>query len=459
MTNSMNSKLINSTWKHLRSRDMESLKKLLAGAEIIEILELMMELSSEEQAIIFRLLSKDIALEVFEELDTSLQHNLLSSFTEERVIEMVSELAPDDRVRLLDELPAKVAKKLLASLSTEEREATAQLMGYEPETAGRIMTTEYVRLKRDITVERALQQIRENESDKETIYTLYVTDDRRKLEGVLSLRELVTAQSSDIIENIMKKSVVRAATDTDQEEVVRILQELDLLALPIVDKEERLVGIITVDDAMDIQQEETTEDIFDKAGLADLNQKEADRSEVLVAGSYVKIWRVRLPFLMITLVGGLLAGAVVGAFEDALQAVTAIAVFIPVIMDMGGNAGTQSSTIFAIALILGHIDAKRFGKHLLKETFVGLSMGVIAGVIAGIAAAIWQQIPALGWAVALALTFTMTLATTIGFLIPFILYRLDMDQAAGADPIITTIKDITGLVIYFVLVTLFLGNV
>lgn len=444
-------------WAHLENKDMESLKKLLSSAEDMEILDVIRELSAEEQVIVYRLLTKDRALLIFEQLDTSLQQKLLTSFTEERAIEMITELAPDDRVRLLDELPARVAKKLLESLSQEERKETNVLMGYEAETAGRIMTTEYIRLKRDYTVEEALKKIRETASEKETIYTLYVTNDERKLEGVLSLRELLIAPVKSKIEDIMQKKVIKVNTGTDQEEVAKVLQELDLLSIPVADKEDRLVGIITFDDAMDILQEEATEDIFDKAGLADLNVRESDRSERLVNGSVFQIWRVRLPFLIITMIGGLMAGGVIEAFEEALEAIAAVAIFIPVIMDMGGNAGTQSSTIFARGLILGHINTKKFVKHLGKETLVGLSMGVLVGIATGVIASVWQGIPELGIAVGLALAITMTLATTLGFFIPYTLFKLGIDQAAGADPIITTIKDISGLLIYFVLVTQFLG--
>lgn len=445
-------------WAHLKNKDMDSLKKMLQQAEIIEILDVIRDLSPEEQVIVYRLLSKDRALYVFEQLDTNLQQKLLGSFTHERSIELITEMAPDDRVRLLEELPATVTKKLLASLSHEERNETNLLMGFEPETAGRIMTTEYVRLRRNWSVGEALSKIRQTEGGKETVYTLYVTDDTRRLEGVLSLRELVLASPEDKIENVMHKKVIKASTDTDQEEVARTLQELDLLALPVVDKEERLVGIITIDDAIDIIQEEATEDIFNKAGLTDLSRRETDRSDRLVNGSVWQIWMVRLPFLAITLVGGLLAGAVIEGFEEALEAVASVAFFIPVIMDMGGNAGTQSSTIFARALILGHINTKKFTTHFLKETGIGLSMGILVGVIAAIIASVWQGIPELGIAVGLALALTMTLATSLGFLIPYMLFKLGIDQAAGADPIITTIKDITGLLIYFVLVTQLLGH-
>nr|WP_275581494.1 magnesium transporter [Amphibacillus cookii] len=441
----------------MENRKMDELKKILNQAEDIEILDLLRTFSADEKVLIYRLLSKEKALLVFEQLDVYLQQELLASFTEEKVSELINELAPDDRVRLLDELPAKVTKKLVASLSPEERKETALLMGYEEETAGRIMTTEYVRLKRSYTAAEAIEKLRVHAQDKETIYTIYITDESRTLEGVVSLKELVMAAPEQKLEEIMHKKIIKVSTDTDQEEVARTLQELDLLALPVVDSESRLVGIITFDDAMDILEEETTEDIFNKAGLADLNSRESDRSERLVNGSLFQIWKVRLPFLVITMIGGLMAGVVIEAFEEALEAIAAVAIFIPVIMDMGGNAGTQSSTIFARGLILGNINTKKFIKHLGKETLVGLSMGVLVGIATGIIASTWQGLPELGIAVGLALAITMTLATTLGFFIPFVLFKLGTDQAAGADPIITTIKDISGLLIYFILVTQFLG--
>lgn len=443
---------------YINNKDMDSLKQLINKTEAVEILYVIKDLSPDEQVIVYRLLTKDRALFVFEQLSTSLQQKLLSSFTEDKAIETITQLAPDDRVRLLDELPATVAKKLIGALSTEEREITNILLGYEAETAGRIMTTEYICLKRELTVDEALKRVKENAKDKETIYTLYITNSSRKLEGVLSLKDLFIADSNSKIEDIMQKKVVKVSTDTDQEKVAKILQEFDLLAIPVVDKEDRLVGIVTIDDAMDILEEEATEDIFDNAGLADLTKKESNRSDVLINGSLMQIWKVRLPFLVITLFAGLLAGAVIEGFEATLQSIAVVAVFIPVIMDMGGNIGTQSSTVFARGLLLGQIKMKDIKKHLLKEMSVGLSIGSLVGVSAGIVATIWQGIPELGMAVGLALIITMTIATILGFIVPYTLIKLNIDQAAGTDPIITSIKDVTGLLIYFVLVNYFLGH-
>ena len=443
---------------HIKSKDMENLKVLLADAEDMEILYAFHDIGSEEQGIVFRLLSKNHALHIFEELDTDLQHNLLRSFTDERTIEFVNELAPDDRVKLLDELPASVAKKLINSLSPGERAVTNTLMGYEPETAGRIMTTEFISLKRDMTVAEALEKVRKQAQDMETVYALYITDNAKKLEGALSLKELVCAQSGSNVEDIMAHKTISVSTDTDQEEAARILQELDLLAVPVVDKEGRMVGIITVDDAIDILQDEATEDIYDAAGLADITGNESDRSEVLVKGTLWNIWKVRLPFLLITLGAAMFAGAIIEGFEEALESIAVVAIFIPLIMDMGGNVGTQSSTVFARGVVLGHIDVKNFLKPFIKEIGIGLSMGVLIGLAAGAITAFWQGIPLLGLAVGLSLVVTMTLAALLGFLVPFVLIKFNVDQAAGSAPIITSIKDIAGLVIYFMFISIFLGN-
>jgi len=452
----------------IEAKDMDNLKNLLANSEEMEILHAFYDLSPEDQVVVFRLLSKDAALQMFEDLDTDDQQNLLRSFTDERAIEFVNEMAPDDRVKLLDEMPAGVAKRIINSLSPEERHITNLLLGYKDETAGRIMTTEYISLRQNMTVEQALEKVSQQANEKETVYTLFVTDANKKLEGVLTLKGLLIAKGvtgrtiggtdgSTLVGDIMSKNAISVSTDTDQEEVAHIMQELDLLAIPVVDKEGRIVGIVTIDDAIDILEEEATEDILDAAGLVDVKGSEAGRSELLVNGRVWKIWRVRLPFLLITLGAGILAGGVIEWFEEALS-IAAVAVFIPLIMDMGGNVGTQSSTIFARGVVLGHIQTAKFVKHFVKEIWVGFSMGILIGFLAGVITALWQGLPMLGLAVGLSLVATMTLASLLGFLVPFVLVKFNVDQAAGSAPIITSIKDIAGLMIYFAFVSVFLSN-
>ena len=451
--------------QYIRDKDSEQLKVLLAEAEELEILHVFGDLSSKEQVIAFRLLAKDRALSVFEQLDTDLQHNLLNSFADEEARLFVNEMAPDDRVRLFDELPAGVAKKLIAMISPEEREATNLLMGYKPETAGREMTTEYISLQKEMTVAQALEKVRRQAKDKETIYTLFVTDSKKKLEGVVTLKELLIAADTAKVDDVMSKTVISVYADDDQEKVARMLQELDLLAIPVVDSENRLVGMINIDDALDILEEEATEDMFDQAGIIDIANGEASRSDVLVNGSLLSIWKVRLPILLATLVFALFSGVIIDWFEDTLESIAVVAIFIPLIMGMSGNVGTQSSTVFARGVVLGQIQLKNFFKPFLKEIGVGFSIGVVIGVLTGIIAAVWQGWAhgfdlgiALGLSVGLALIAAMTVASLLGFLVPFVLIKLNVDQAAGSAPIITSIKDIVGLAIYFLFVWLFMGN-
>ena len=443
---------------HLEEGSTESLKNLLSQTERIEILDIIHDLTPQEQLIVFRLLSKNNALYVFEQLDTTLQQQLLNSFTDENAIDIVNKMTPDDRVALLEELPANVVKKLIQGLSPEERQVTNLLLGYEEETAGRIMTTEFISLKQQFTASAALDKVRLQAVEKETIYTLYVTSASGKLEGVLSLKDLLIADLESNVGDIMTKAVINVTTSTDQEEVAIMMEELDLLAIPVVDSENRMVGIVTIDDAMDILKEEVTEDIYDQAGLADITNRETNRSEVLVNGNLWSIWKVRLPFLLITLVAGMLSGNIIANFEETLESVAAVAIFIPLIMDMGGNVGNQSSTLFSRGVIVGHIKMKNFGKHFAKEILVGFSIGAVVGIVAGIIAAVWQGMPMLGLSVGLALVCTMTLAAALGFTIPFLLMKFNVDQTAGSGPIITSIKDMAGLTIYFLFVSYFLGH-
>ncbi|MCL2047776.1 MAG: magnesium transporter [Defluviitaleaceae bacterium] len=445
----------------LKQKNMNELKSFLNDSNEVDILDAIQSLSAKNQCIAYRLLSKDKALYVFEQLDTDDQQNLLRSFTDEQAIELVNELAPDDRVKLFDEMPAAVAKKMLAMISPKEREMTNLLMGYEPRTAGRIMTPEYVRLFKGMTADKALEKVKSNAEEKETIYTLYITDDKRKLEGVLSLRDLLIAKPDVTIESIMEETTAVVTTDTDQEEVARLLQKLDWLAVPVVDKENRIVGIVTIDDAVDILEDETTEDLFIQAGI--VASDEANRSETLISGSLWAIWKVRLPFLVITILAGMFAAVVMRGFEDVLAATVAVAFFMPLVMDMGGNVGAQSSTIFVRGVALGQIQMAQFWKHFFKEFSVGASIGIASGIVSGLFAytmssLFWEGVPMLGVAVGLSVAATITLAAVLGFLIPYILMKLNVDQAAGSAPIITSIKDISGLLIYFGFVALFLGG-
>lgn len=442
-------------------RNLEPLKNMLRAMSAPEILDSLLECEPVLRPVVYRLLPKDLAAEVFDMMDFPVQAELLESFTSEEALETLASLEPDDRVHLLDELPARVAKRLLEALPREQRDVTARLMGYEEDTVGRIMSPIYIDIKKNMSVTEALERIRKRKNGSDlVITTVYVTDETRRLLGVLPLSSLVTAQSEALIADLLKgEEPVAVNTQEDQESAARLLQQLDVMELPVLDREERLVGILSVDDAMDVIREEVTDDMYDKVGLVDLTRRESDRSFALLNGSFLHVLAVRVPFLLITLAGGMLAGAVIDAFEEILEAVVATAIFIPVIMDMGGNVGTQSSTIFTRGMVLGQINMRRFFRQWLREVVHGAGMGVILGALGGVIAALWQGMPELGYAVGISLTLTITIGIAMGFLVPWVLIKMGFDQAAGADPIITTIKDMSGLVIYFLSVSYFLPQV
>ena len=441
---------------YIEEKKMEELKALLKQAQEMEILDIFAQLTEKHQLVVFRLLEKNAALALFEDLDTDEQRHLVESFTDESATEFINQMAPDDRVKLLDELPANIAKKILSQISKEEREVTNLLLGFKEETAGRIMTTEFVALNRKLTVTQATKKVKEEAPATETIYTLFITSDTKQLEGVLSLRDLIVADPQAILEDIMSDKVIKVSTDTDQEEVANLLQTLDLLAVPVVDSEERLVGIVTFDDAMDVLRDETTEDILKSAGLDSTKEKEHRRSGTLINGGLFAIWKIRIPILLIVLAGGFVAGMIVEGFEEVLEAATVIAFFIPLIMDMGGSVGGQSTTIFARGFVLGHIKAEDFWKQFRKEALVGITIGGFIGFFAYFGVGFWLGDWSLGLAVGLALIANCLIAASAGFLVPFFLIKIGADQAAGSGPIITSIKDITGLLVYFLLIITFI---
>ena len=444
----------------IAERNLEGIKKIVSDMHPGDIVDGLESLEVTERPIVFRLLPKGKAVDVFDMLDPAVQGDLVESLTDEQAVEFLGELDPDDRVHLLDELPARVAKKLVERLPKEKRDITNRLLGYEDGTVGRIMSPLFVDVKRDMTVEEAQKRIRERKEGRDwAITTVYVTDEARKFVGAIALSDLVTCAPGTRVGELLDEDQTSMFTVDPEEDAARLLQDRDINELPVLDREDRLVGVLPADDAMDVLEHEATSDMYDKAGLISIQTTESDRSYSMINGSLWHVIVVRVPFLLVTLVGGMLAGVVIGAWEETLEAVVATALFIPVIMDMGGNVGTQSSTIFTRGLVLGQIPTSRFVRFWLRETWNGFAMGAVLGVLGGLIAFFWQGIAQLGVAIALSLTFTITIAASVGFLIPFILVKFGFDQAAGADPFITTVKDITGLIIYFSMVTLLVPGV
>lgn len=443
---------------YIKKKEFEKLQVILKDLQRHELKEIFKHLKQDEQVIFFEVLSEDKAVELFKILGTQQQKNLLDALQPPMVQTFLNQLSSDDRVRLFDRLPERRVKSLLGVLTPDNRVETLQLQAYVPETAGRIMTTEFVTLTEDMTQEEALAKVTEEATRKENIYILFIIDEKLKLTGFITLHRLLMMAPTAVINEHMSRQPISVKTSEDQEKVAQKVKELDLLALAVVDDTNKLVGIVTFDDAMEILEEEATEDILNQAGLSDLKDTEEDRSKLLINGKLNKILAVRLPFLLATLLLSMLSGLVIENFEQTLESIAMVAIFIPLIMGMGGNIGTQSSTVFTRGLVLGHIEIENFLEHFFKELRVGLTIGALMGIMAGLMATIWLGFPMLGLAVGLALFATMTVASLLGFLVPFILIKLKIDQAAGSAPIITTIKDLVALLIYFTCISLFLGH-
>lgn len=443
---------------YIKKKEFEKLQVILKDLQRHELKEIFKHLKQDEQVIFFEVLSEDKAVELFKILGTQQQKNLLDTLQPPMVQTFLNQLSSDDRVRLFDRLPERRVKSLLGVLTPDNRVETLQLQAYVPETAGRIMTTEFVTLTEDMTQEEALAKVTQEATRKENIYILFIIDEKLKLTGFVTLHQLLMMAPTAVINEHMSRQPISVKTSEDQEKVAQKVKELDLLALAVVDDTNKLVGIVTFDDAMEILEEEATEDILNQAGLSDLKDTEEDRSKLLINGKLNKILAVRFPFLLATLLLSMLSGLVIENFEQTLESIAMVAIFIPLIMGMGGNIGTQSSTVFTRGLVLGHIEIENFLEHFFKELRVGLTIGALMGIMAGLMATIWLGFPMLGLAVGLALFATMTVASLLGFLVPFILIKLKIDQAAGSAPIITTIKDLVALLIYFTCISLFLGH-
>lgn len=434
----------------LEQGDLQGAKAILVPVQPADIADAIEGLPEAMQALAFRLLSKGEAIEVYEYLDTSVQEALIEEFKRQDVLDIVDQMSPDDRVRLFDELPAKVVTRLLEQLSPAERQATAQLLGYEAGTAGRIMTPELISLKEGFTVTQALERIRRLANATETIYYLYVTDAARRLSGIVSLRQLVTAQPEQTIGEIMTREPVFVYTDTDQEEVARAIQRYDFLAVPVVDREQRLVGIVTVDDVIDILQQETTEDIYTLGGGVQSGGDNYFQSNLLT------IARKRVVWLFVLLLTNTVTGTIIKAEEDILQRVVSLAAFIPLLTGTGGNVGAQSSTVVIRGMNTDEIRAMGPFQVIVREAIAGALLGSMLGLVATVWGFFLQGNLAVAIAVGVSLVAISILASVSGSALPFLFRFLRLDPALMSAPFITTAVDVLGVLIYFNLARLIL---
>jgi magnesium transporter len=422
--------------------NLDGAKALLVPVQPVDIAEAIEGLPESMQVIAFRLLSKAEAIEVYEYLNSDVQQALIQKFKRQEVLDIVDQMSPDDRAKLFDELPAKIVRRLLAQLSPKERQATALLLGYEEDTAGRIMTPEYISLKESLTATQTVDRIRSLANASEVVYYLYVTDAYRRLTGVVSLRDLVISAPDKTLGEIMTSDVVFVHTDTDSEEVARTIQRYDLLALPVVDREARLVGVVTVDDVLDIIQQQTTEDIYALGGL----QSDGDNY------FQTNLWTVarkRVVWLFILLLTNTVTGAIIRSQEALLQQAVILAAFIPLLTGTGGNVGAQSSTVVIRGLNTEEIRDMGPSKVIFREALAGILLGLILGIVATIWAYFLQKDLAVALCVGISLIAISLLASVAGSSLPFMFRSCGLDPALMSAPFITTAVDVLGVLIYF----------
>ena len=434
----------------LESGNLEGAKSLLIPVQPVDIAEAIEGLPQSSQLIAFRLLSKSEAIEVYEYLNTEVQQSLIQEFKRQDVLDIVDKMSPDDRARMFDELPAKIVRRLLSQLSPGERQATAILLGYGEDTAGRIMTPEYISLKENLTVSQTLERIRSLANASEVVYYLYVTNASRQLKGIVSLRDLVITPPDTTLGEIMARDVVFVHTDTDQEEVAKTIQRYDLLALPVVDSEERLVGVVTVDDVIDIIEQEATEDIYALGGV----QSDGDN---YFQTNLLTVARKRVVWLFVLLLTNTVTGAIIRSQEELLQQAVILAAFIPLLTGTGGNVGAQSSTVVIRGLNTEEIDNMGTGKVVFREASAGILLGLILGTIATVWAYFLQGSFAVAMSVGISLVAIALLASVAGSALPFLFRSFGLDPALMSAPFITTAVDVLGVLIYFNIARIILG--
>jgi magnesium transporter len=423
-------------------KQFKVLKELISEQSVPYIVEILEELEAEEKIVVFRLLPKDIAAVVFTELEIDDQKKLLALFKEEKLKEIIINMEPDDRVEIFEELPANVVKNLLNYLSPQERDQTLILLNYPQDSAGRIMTPDFFDLKEDLTVSEALKNIRTYGNEKETIYTLFIINHNRKLEGVIELKDLIFADDDKLIKDIMNKEFVYVKAYENEEEVAKIMKDYDLLALPVTDSEKRLIGIITIDDIVDIIEDSVTEDIQKMAGMGVTDTSYLHTSTWKLIKSRV-IWLIMLLLLEST------AAFIIDGYSHVLQKVTILAAFIPTINAMGGNAGSQMSAIIIRSIALGELEFKDMKRVFFKELLIGSIMGVILSIVMGFRAFVNTQNPMIILSLSISLIIVVIVSNLLGAILPFIAKKLKLDPALISGPLISTLMDVISMTVYF----------
>lgn len=434
--------MIEKVFELLSEGNFKELKKLLNESNESDVAECLDELSKEDLAVVFRLLKKDEAVDIFSYMSSDTQEKLVETLSDQEVATIVSKLYIDDAADLIDELPANLVSKVLQNASPTKRKAINEILKYPEDSAGSIMTVEYVDIKSGLTVKECFDRIRRIGLNKETVYTLYVVDADRRLIGVTTVKELLMRDYDTCINDFMEDNVITVTTNEDKEEVAKMFDKYDFLALPVVDNENRLVGIVTVDDAMDVMSEENEEDF---EIMAAMTPSEDDYLKESVITQY----KNRIVWLLVLMLSSIITGKIITNYEVTFSAIPLLVSFIPMLMDTGGNCGSQASTMVIRALATDEIEPKDVFKVWWKEARIGIMCGVTLGLVNGIR--IFIQYHDLGIAIVIACTLCLTavLAKSLGCFLPLLAKAIHLDPAYMASPLITTITDACSLAIYF----------
>ncbi|MFY9485704.1 MAG: magnesium transporter [Bacillota bacterium] len=423
--------------------DWGRLRQHLRGWNPPEVADLILSLEKKDRVVVFRLLPRDISSEVFAYLDSEHQDHLIRDLTDEETRQLLAGMRPDDRTALLGELPGQLTQKLLNLLSPGDLKEARKLLGYPEESIGRLMTPDYVAVRRHWTVARAIDHIREKGRDSETINMVYVVDDNWRLLDSLELRKLILADAHHTVDQLMDNSFVYLIATDDREKAVSTMKRSDISTLPVVDSDGTLVGIVTADDVFDVAEEEATEDFHKHAAITPLRSGYATTT----------VWELftkRVGWLVLLIFLNLMSSSVIAAFEKTLASALALAFFIPLLMDSGGNAGYQSSTLVVRALAVGDFKLGQWAKAVGREIVVGLSLGVVMGLVSGVLGFIKGGL-AIGLIVGATMVSVILMANIIGISLPLILVRFGLDPAIASGPLITSIVDASGLLVYFLI--------
>lgn len=425
----------------VRNRQFRGLKEALGDLPPADLAEIVSELEESDLLVVFRLLSKDVATEVFEYLDLPQQQALLTQLKSETVRHILEEMSPDDRTALLEELPPQAASRLLMMLSPDERRVAQTLLNYPEDSVGRLMTPDYIYLRPNMTVEEALAKIRRIGIDRETVYALYVIDEQRRLIGYVSLRRLVAAPLDVKVGDLMLDGAIRISAYADQEEAVEMLRHYDLIALPVVDRDDKLVGIVTFDDVMDIVEEEHNEDVQLQAAIIPTEESYLDVRPV-------DMTRRRLVWLAILLVAETGGALIIKRYEDFLTMWIALALFLPVMIATGGNTGTQAAAMVIRALATGEVQLRDGLRMLGREFAVCLMLSLALGALAFPLVLVVEPHFEVALVISLGVAAIVTVSNLIGTFLPLLLRRLRLDPALMSGPFISTLMDVAGLIIY-----------